>query len=218
MRGLLLTNYYLVYRSFFAYIGTAVLVAGIIFCFGDPSMYRMIAMFTVAFAAIPALEVIKHESKSGYDKYVLTLPVTRRDIVQSHYFFYFSAVTIGTLLSHGELFVFRLVSGTSINEDILKMVSIGTFMVLIAGAIAYPLLYIFGAEKSDAITIGGAVGGLVASFGLQGLIGYLIEQLPLSNLYIDPSLYVSIMYTIFGLILYILSFFIALFIYRKKEF
>jgi hypothetical protein len=98
------------------------------------------------------------------------------------------------------------------------MVSIGTFMVLIAGAIAYPLLYIFGAEKSDAITIGGAVGGLVASFGLQGLIGYLIEQLPLSNLYIDPSLYVSIMYTIFGLILYILSFFIALFIYRKKEF
>lgn len=41
------------------------------------------------FAAIPALEVIKYESKSGYEKYVLTLPVTRSNIVQSHYFFYF---------------------------------------------------------------------------------------------------------------------------------
>ena len=52
-------------------------------------MYRLIATFIILFAAIPALEVIKYESKSGYEKYVLTLPVTRNNIVQSHYLFYF---------------------------------------------------------------------------------------------------------------------------------
>ena len=36
-------------------------------------MYRLIATFIILFAAIPALEVIKYESKSGYEKYVLTL-------------------------------------------------------------------------------------------------------------------------------------------------
>ncbi|HDR5911403.1 TPA: ABC-2 transporter permease, partial [Bacillus anthracis] len=34
----------------------------------------------------------------------------------------------------------------------------------------------------------------------------------------NSSLYVSILYTIFGVIIYIFSFVISLFIYRKKEF
>ncbi|MBJ8051130.1 ABC-2 transporter permease [Bacillus cereus] len=214
MRGLLLTNYYLVYRTFFTFMGIAILGAGLVFYFGDASMYRFIAMFTILFAAIPALEVIKYESKSGYDKYVLTLPVTRSNIVQSHYLFYFLVVIIGTLLSYGIFYVYGLVSDTPIDEGILKSVSLGTFIILNAGAISYPLLYVFGAEKSDAITIGSAGGGLLATFGLQSLIGYLMEQLPLSN----SSLYVPILYTIFGLIIYILSFFVSVFIYRKKEF
>ncbi|MGG0458959.1 ABC-2 transporter permease [Bacillus mycoides] len=214
MRGLLLTNYYLVYRTFFTFMGIAILGAGLVFYFGDASMYRFIAMFTILFAAIPALEVIKYESKSGYDKYVLTLPVTRSNIVQSHYLFYFLVVIIGTLLSYGIFYVYGLVLDTPIDEGILKSVSLGTFIILNAGAISYPLLYVFGAEKSDAITIGSAGGGLLATFGLQSLIGYLMEQLSLSN----SSLYVPIIYTIFGLIIYILSFFVSVFVYKKKEF
>ncbi|EJR65280.1 hypothetical protein IIO_01464 [Bacillus cereus VD115] len=216
MRGLLLTNYYLVYRTFFMFMGIAILGAGFVFYFGDASMYRLIATFIILFAAIPALEVIKYESKSGYEKYALTLPVTRSNIVQSHYFFYFSVVIIGTLLSYGVFYVYDLVSDTPIDDGIFKSVSLGTFIILNAGAIAYPLLYIFGAEKSDAITIGGACGGLVTYFGLQSVIGYLVEQFPISNL--NLSVYVSILYTIFGVILYIFSFFISVFIYRKKEF
>lgn len=216
MRGLLLTNYYLVYRTFFVFMGVAILGSGLVFYFGDASMYYLIAVFTIFFAAIPALEVIKYESKSGYDKYVLTLPVTRSNIVQSHYFFYFSVVIIGTLLSCGIFYVHGLVSDTPIDDSIFKSVSLGSFIILNAGAISYPLLYIFGAEKSDAITIGSACGGLVVYFGLQSVIGYIIEQLPLSNL--NPSLYISILYTLFGVIIYILSFFISTFIYHKKEF
>ena len=124
-------------------------------------MYRLIATFIILFAAIPALEVIKYESKSGYEKYVLTLPVTRNNIVQSHYLFYFIVVIIGTLLSYSIFYVHASVSDTPIDDDIFKSVSLGTFIILNAGAIAYPLLYIFGAEKSDAITIGGACGDLL---------------------------------------------------------
>ena len=58
--------------------------------------------------------------------------------------------------------------------------------------------------------------GLVIYFGLQSVIGYLIGQFPISNL--NLSVYVSILYTIFGVIIYIFSFVISVFIYRKKEF
>ncbi|MEC0902390.1 MULTISPECIES: ABC-2 transporter permease [Bacillus] len=216
MRGLLLTSYYLIYRTFLMFMAVAILGAGLIFYFGDASMYNLIAVCTILFAAIPALEVVKHESKSGYDKYVLTLPVTRGNIVQSHYFFYFLVVIIGTLLSCGIFYVYGLISGATIDDSIFKGISLGIFIILNAGAISYPLLYVFGAEKSDAITIGSACGGLLAYFGLQGVIGYLIEQLPLSNL--SPVIYISILYTIFGVIIYILSFLISILIYHKKEF
>ncbi|MFJ7953761.1 ABC-2 transporter permease [Lysinibacillus sp. NPDC096418] len=214
MRGLLLTNYYLVFRSLFVYAGIALLGSILIFCFGDASMYSYVPMIIVLVAAT-ALEVIKHEGKSGYDKYVLTLPVTRTNIVQSHYFFYFIIAVIGTLLSYGILYIFGLVSDTPI-DGIYKRVSFANFIVLFAGAFAFPLLYVFGPEKSDAITIGSAGGGLIASFGVQGLIIYLKE--PLSNLNIDPSLYVPIIYIASGVVIYILSYFIAAFIYHKKQF
>ncbi len=36
-------------------------------------MHRFVAMLIILFVVMPALEVIKYESKSGYDRYVLTL-------------------------------------------------------------------------------------------------------------------------------------------------
>ncbi|MBE5106324.1 ABC-2 transporter permease [Bacillus thuringiensis] len=214
MWGLLLTNYYLVYRTLFVYAGVAIVGAGLIFYIGDTSMYRFIAMLSTLLMAMPALEVIKYESKSCYDKYVLTLPITRSNVVQSHYCFYFIVVSIGTLLAYGIFCVHGLVSGTSIDERVFNTVSFGTFIVLNAGAIAYPLLYVFGAEKSDVITIGGACGGLLATFGLQSIIGYLIEQIP----FLNSSLYVPVLYTLFGVVIYIVSFVIATFLYNNKEF
>lgn len=217
MRGLLLTNYYLVYRSFFAYTGLAILISAVIFYFGDASMHRFVAMLIILFVVMPALEVIKYESKSGYDKYVLTLPVSRTNIVQSHYVFYLLVVVIGAVISYGVFFVYSLGSDDRI-DGILNIVSFGTFIVLFAGAIVYPLLYMIGPEKSDAIVIGGAMGGLFATFGLQSVVGYVAEQLSPSFLHINPSLYVPIIYLMIGVMLYLISFFIAAAIYHKKEF
>ena len=169
----------------------------------------------LSFAAIPALEVIKYESKSGYEKYVLTLPVTRNNIVQSHYLFYFIVVIIGTLLSYSIFYVHASVSGTPIDDGIFKSVSLGMFIILNAGAIAYPLLYILEQKNLMLLQLR-RMRGLVTYFGLQNVIGYLIEQFPISNL--NSSLYASILYTIFGVIIYIFSFVISVFIYRKKEF
>ncbi|WP_214482180.1 ABC-2 transporter permease [Bacillus sp. SM2101] len=214
MSGLLLTNYYLVYRSVFAYSGLAILVSGLMLFFGDTSMYRFAALLTTLLVAMPAIEIIKYEGKSGYDKYVLTLPVSRSNIVKSHYFFYLLTVIIGTILSYAILYVYGLISESPINA-ILNIVFLGTVIVLISGAIAYPFLYVFGLEKSDAISIGSAFGGLVTTLGLQSLVGYLIEQLPLN---IDHSLFVPVIFLLFGIIIYILSFFVAALIYRRKEF
>ncbi|MCE7790890.1 ABC-2 transporter permease [Salipaludibacillus sp. CUR1] len=217
MTALLLTSYYLVSRSFFAYTGLAILISCLIFYFGDGSLHGIVALLVILLVSMPALEVVKHEGKSGYDKYVLTLPVSRNNIVQSHYFFYFIAVIIGTFLSFGIFQFYNLVSTTP-TDDMLNTLSFGIFIVFFAGAIAYPLLYILGSEKSDAIVLGGGMGGLIVTFGLQDLIGYIIEQPIFLNLNLDSSLLISIIYIMFGIAFYIVSFIISTFIYNKKEF
>ena len=213
MRGLLLTNYYLIYRSIYAYAGLAILVSGIILYFGGASVSSIAALLIILLISVSSLEITKIESRSGYDKYVLTLPVSRSNIVQSHYIFYFLVVIIGAILSYGMIYVYDLVSGTTI-DGIFNSVSMGTFTVLVAGAIIYPILYIFGSEKSDAIVLGAGFIGLFANFGLQSIV----DQLLLSNLNIDPSLYIPVIFVIFGIIIYILSYFVAVFIYNMKEF
>ncbi|GAB1794961.1 hypothetical protein PMEGAS228_14790 [Priestia megaterium] len=167
--------------------------------------------------AMPALEVIKLESKTGYDKYVLTLPISRKNVVQSHYIFYFLIVVSGTILSYGVFSMYSLISQSAV-EDIINIVSFGTFIVFFAGALAYPLLYVFGAEKSDGIVLGGGMGGLFVAIALQGVVGYLVEILAASSLPVASSLHVPILYTLFGMVMYIASYFIALPIYRKREF
>lgn len=113
--------------------------------------------------------------------------------------------------------MYALISQSAV-EDIINIVSFGTFIVLFAGALAYPLLYVSGAEKSDGIVLGGGMGGLFVAIALQGSVGYVVEILAVSSLSIASSLCVPILYTLFRMLMYIASYFIALSIYRKREF
>ena len=106
-------------------------------------------------------------------------------------------------------------------NEVLKDVSFNVppgSIVGFAGALAYPLLYVFGAEKSDGIVLGGGMGGLFVAIALQGVVGYLVEILAASSLPVASSLHVPILYTLFGMVMYITSYFIGLSIYQKREF
>ncbi|MEC1069342.1 ABC-2 transporter permease [Priestia megaterium] len=106
-------------------------------------------------------------------------------------------------------------------NEVLKDVSFNVppgSIVGFAGALAYLLLYVFGAEKSDGIVLGGGMGGLFVAIALQGVVGYIVEILAASSLRVASSLHIPILYTLFGMVMYIASYFIALSIYRKREF
>ena len=134
MNALLLTNYYLVYRSLFMYAGIAFLASALILHFGDASLQPLAAMLAILFLVMPALEVIKHEGKSGYDKFVLTLPVTRKKVISSHYMFYLLVVLMGTLLSISVFYLYGFITSNPI-EHIISIVSTGTFIVITAGVV-----------------------------------------------------------------------------------
>jgi len=47
VKGLLLTNYYLVYRSIFAYVGLALLISGVLLFFAGPMVSGVAAMLII---------------------------------------------------------------------------------------------------------------------------------------------------------------------------
>ncbi|WP_345719751.1 ABC-2 transporter permease [Bacillus velezensis] len=66
------------------------------------------------FVVMPALEVIKYESKSGYDRYVLTLPVSRTNMFKATMSFIL-IVVIGAVISYGIFLVYSLGSDEPID-------------------------------------------------------------------------------------------------------
>ncbi|MDT0711107.1 ABC-2 transporter permease [Mammaliicoccus sciuri] len=106
MKGLLLTNYYLVHRSVLSYIFIASLVAFVLLWFSSEKSLPIAIMIILLLTSLPSLEIIKKENSSGYDRYVLTLPVSKKNIVTSHYIFYFVNSSIGVIVSFFIFFVY----------------------------------------------------------------------------------------------------------------
>ncbi|MFJ5764371.1 ABC-2 transporter permease [Lysinibacillus sp. NPDC093210] len=229
MLGLQYTNFYMVYRSVLMYAAISIVLSGISiwvsevsgdsepFVLGESGQWLAIR-FIMLLMMFPTLELSKIEAKSGYDKYVLTLPVRRSTIVQSYYLFYFLSITIGVILSYGVVYIYTLCFQLSFNsKNVVEWIAVDAVALLLAGAIIFPLLYNFGVEKSDGIIIAGVFGPFIA-INYVGEIHYLLERLPLSNFNLNISTLLPILLLLVGILLFLLSSFISLGIYRKKEF
>lgn len=227
--GLVMTNYYMIYRSLLMYAALSITIAGLSIWVSDVLNYSvpfvvsgggqgLAIRFIMLLMMFPTLELSKIEAKSGYDKYVLTLPIYRRTIVQSYYLFYFLSIIIGVLLSYGSIYIYTLLFQLSFNSNhVAEWIAVDAVTLLVAGAIIFPLLYHYGLEKSEGIII---VGVLVPFFSLSkvGEIRNLLERSPLSSFNLDLSTYFPYLLLLGGILVFLLSMLIALFIYSKKEF
>ncbi|MDT0669495.1 ABC-2 transporter permease [Mammaliicoccus sciuri] len=216
MKGLLLTNYYLVHRSVLSYIFIASLVAFVLLWFSSEKSLPIAIMIILLLTSLPSLEIIKKENSSGYDRYVLTLPVSKKNIVTSHYIFYFVNSSIGVIVS---FFIFFVYDNFFVKEENLKFLdsaSLGIFIVLFGGSLVFPLLYLLGPEKSDAIVIGGGMIGLLFVFIIQELIKQFQKIFPL--ILKDTHFIIPMIYIFSGIIIYLVSYYVSRIIYLKKEF
>ncbi|QPW12326.1 ABC-2 transporter permease [Mammaliicoccus sciuri] len=216
MKGLLLTNYYLVHRSVLSYIFIASLVAFVLLWFSSEKSLPIAIMIILLLTSLPSLEIIKKENSSGYDRYVLTLPVSKKNIVTSHYIFYFVNSSIGVIVS---FFIFFVYDNFFVKEENLKFLdsaSLGIFIVLFGSSLVFPLLYLLGPEKSDAIVIGGGMIGLLFVFIIQELIKQFQKIFPL--ILKDTHFIIPMIYIFSGIIIYLVSYYVSRIIYLKKEF
>ena len=169
------------------------------------------AMFSSMIAVVAAMMPITamaYDERSKWDRYALTMPISRFNIIVSKYIlgliFLAMAFVITMLFS-------LLYAKLNLMENIL--INVGTLSVgILIISVVFPLLFKFGVEK-------GRILMMMVLFAPTGII-LIMSKLGIDIPTVNEEIIKLIVYLspLFALALFTLSILISLFIYNKKEF
>lgn len=175
----------------------------------------LVVMLTLGFGMF-SIATFNYDESSKADKYILTLPLTRKEVILSKYFFVVGSTLIGCILGMIVSFIITFIFTKSM-PNILDIILLGIgsmFGIGVVESIQIPCIYKWGAEKGRlnmfiltlicALIIGGI--GFIAFdvTKISNLIGLINKILPF-------ALFIAIFF------MYYISYKVSYKIYSKKE-
>lgn len=170
----------------------------------------------IILCSMMVITTMGYDNFAKWDKYALTMPVTRRDIVLSKYLLMLILTGIGVILSLLFSFGFGIVKYNLNVLETLEANGLILAVYLIFGSIILPLLYKFGVEKARILmilcfllpTFVVIVGGkILKHLGISFSGGYSYYILKYSPIIISIIMILSL----------VISYIISLKIYCKKD-
>jgi ABC-2 type transport system permease protein len=162
-------------------------------------------MMTMVAVLIP-LTAMAYDERSKWDRYALTMPISRKNMVMSRYLLGLIFLIVAFVLS---MLVNMVISNMKTAENTL--VVLGGFSTgLMLMSVIFPLLFKFGVEKGRifmmiVIFIPVAALMMISKLG----ISMPDEEIIKSVIYLSP---------IIGAVIFLISIYVSLWIYKKKEF
>ena len=161
-----------------------------------------------------AISSFSYDSLAKTDRYLLTFPVNRKDMVKARYIYILLFTLFGSLLGLVFSILIQCIkTGNIIDKEILSntlAIIIGSLLaIMFLQVFQIPIMYRFGAEK----------GRIIQMLGISLIITTLMKffNISLDILFIMLKDYLIAILGISVIILYILSFAISCRIYEKKE-
>lgn len=211
MKGLLANNFYSTQENIRLSLIIALVVAFIALFLKDASFIPMIIAIQIFVFATNLGASLKMDAASKWNKFEITLPVTRRNIITAKYISFLFLILLGVATSLITV-AFQGLWGELNSKMIISGYGYGLQLSFSTIAIVYPLILKLGAEKSEPLIFVAA--GL--SLGMRLLVWYLL-YLSDKTIYFRSSIvdYVSLA---LALVMFVLSYFLSVQIHRKKEF
>lgn len=176
----------------------------------EASMTSMIVAMQVFMFISNLGASLKMDETSGWNKWEITMPVSRKTIINAKYISFILLILMGLAVSLVTVVLLSLQN--EFNDTLIFGYSYGLTLSISTAAIAYPLILKLGAEKSDTLLI--TAGGL--SVGLQLLVWYLLHLSDSTITYRSPV--VGQVSLAIALVMFVLSYFLSVRIHRNKEF
>ncbi|MEQ2782433.1 ABC-2 transporter permease [Blautia hansenii] len=219
MKGLLRNNFYGMLENIkIALIG--ILLCGVLLWItGDSTLLSAFSLLAAPIIAVLTLSCLRKESASKWEKYKITLPVTRKDLIKSQYISHFILCVIGSVLVAFALIVTVLLHGNQYFyygfRDAITLVLGGGIFAMLIGVIAFPLFCLWGAEKTEVISIISVLGAVGTILGLSLIVNLLVGGDSVTDLIYYISL-VSIL--LISFITFGISYYLSCRIFKQKEF
>lgn len=203
MKGLFLKDLY-VLKKFIGYSWIFLLIS-----LFEPTM---LPVMSVIFLMLLGITTFSFDDVAKWDKYANVLPVTRKQIIGEKYVFILASIILVTLVN---VIFYAMMFALGKTED-LKEIQFVLLMIVSAVvailAIIYPLIIRFGVQKSRIMIfiITFPPGTLVSLLQQKGLLRFSPSEAALELIaYLSPLM---------AIILLIISYFISVRLYEKKEF
>ncbi len=171
-----------------------------------------VSMYVVLCGSMVVLTSFSYDEYAHFEKYALTMPITRDTLVKEKYLLLLMLVGGGTALGIGLGAVLTVILKESILELSISGLAIGAVFLVVYSVIV-PLIYKMGVEKARMCMVGIYIGLFALVFGTLKLVqlgnglrlpGYLGILLPAAGV-------------LAVVVIFVCSFGISLRIVRKKE-
>ncbi|MGL4372737.1 MAG: ABC-2 transporter permease [Turicibacter sp.] len=155
---------------------------------------------------------LEKDNTSKWSKYERTLPVKISDVVMARYISFLIFSGIGILLASVTVLLFSIFSNQLMDfERVGYGYTFGIVFALLVPALNYPLVLKFGADKLNMLLL---ISVLIVAFLFNGASAILTPYLSDLN---NANMIYRIACIVISVGVYIMSYFISVYIYKRKE-
>lgn len=219
MKGLLKNNLYGVIENIKIVFAFITLLGMALLFTGEASLLNIFSLIVAPVVAVLTISCLRKESSSKWSKYKLTLPVKRKEIVKGQYISHFLISLAGMLTVALFILLTVVIHGNQYFyygfRDAVTLILLGGILSILIGAIAYPLYYLWGAERTEIILVLSVVLSIAVIMGLSIFVNFFTGSGDVSDTvyYISLSAIMAITVLIF-----LLSYFLTCQIFKYKEY
>lgn len=207
MKGVLLKDLYIAKSGIvIALVCLFVLAFGFSFLLDVSS----VLMLAPAISTIAIYNSITSDASSKWNKNVITMPVSRDQIIGTKYILYILLSAAGIIVVLAALGILSLLGAAVTVYALLFNTSIGVSAALLAGGISLPCVYFFDPEKSQIVF-------LVSFIASTGIITALVLLINLFMPVKDNTLLAFYIVLAISFAWFVVSYKIAAVVYRKRD-
>ena len=212
MKGLIRNNFYSMENNIKISFMIALFLAAVAFFVQHNAVIQMIISMQMFIFIVNVGTPLHADVVSKWNKFELTLPVKRNDIIKAKYLSFAALILLGIMMGSVTGISICVSSGISNIQSILYGCEYGLTLSAATAGIMFPLMLKIGTEKNEMIMILSAV----ASIGLLLLVAALLTPLT-GEMNMNHSL-VGMVSAIAALVIFVGSYFVSVRVYGQKEF
>lgn len=207
MKGVLLKDLYIAKSGIvIALVCLFVLAFGFSFLLDVSS----VLMLAPAISTIAVYNSITSDASSKWNKNVITMPVSRDQIIGTKYILYILLSAAGIIVVLAALGILSLLGAAVTVYALLFNTSIGVSVALLAGGISLPCVYFFDPEKSQIVFL---VSFIASSWIITALVLLINLFMPVK----DNTLLAFYIVLAISFAWFVVSYKIAAVLYRKRD-